>query len=597
VPSLIGESATPAPTALPGATARARVRWMARAPIVGLAVATAVALRLASVLPVVPNRHALTDDAARRVIVDVDAADALRGGELFGFVSFVAGSETWPSLRLLVAAPGHALAGPGQALGVELGVSLAFTALLFLILGLAGRCVAPSAGQAILVVAISTLILLGNRDLLERAVNATVEVPSAVFTLAMAGAWLASRASRTFQPWGVAVLGIGLFLIKAQHGLMLGVAVLLVEASEAGVVRPPRAVLSALLRAARSPAGLVLLALTLMVLLGGWWAVRTGGLSATVFGQEVSLGGVRGPMAFGKLLVLVFVELAFWQERVWLAAEIPRRARFLWNWLLTPMIAWTLVPFSSRLQMLETGMGFDSNQLLPGSILHRLLDFPRAAWAGWFPPDGRWIVLVLLGASLVAAWRSVVARRVLVPLGALVVFQVTLLAAFRHGDFQPRLILNLAPLVALAAAAWVPAMPRVPRGVLAAGAATLLLWAVVPLWRGPELVATISRGFGSAADGDACREVARALPISRGMLVNETGPERLQTCALWVKLFARERGAQVLIGEPWTRRGRHEVLVLEDGTVPTGARIGLVPQGTEARSGLVHGQRYRAEGP
>lgn len=62
-------------------------------------------------------------------------------------------------------------------------------------------------------------------------------------------------------------------------------------------------------------------------------------------------------------------------------------------------------------------------------------------------------------------------------------------------------------------------------------------------------------------------------------------------------LFARERGAQVLIGEPWTRGGRHDVLVLQDGTVPPGPRIGLVPQGTEARSGLLRGQRYRAEGP
>ena len=80
------------------------------------------------------------------------------------------------------------------------------------------------------------------------------------------------------------------------------------------------------------------------------------------------------------------------------------------------------------------------------------------------------------------------------------------------------------------------------------------------------------------------------------MLVNETGPERFQICALWVKLLARERAAQVLIGEPWTRRGGHDVLVLEDGTVPTGPRDGLVPQGTEARSGPLRGQRYRAEG-
>ena len=185
----------------------------------------------------------------------------------------------------------------------------------------------------------------------------------------------------------------------------------------------------------------------------------------------------------------------------------------------------------------------------------------------------------------------------LLPLGALVLFQVTFLTVLGHGNLQPRLIVNLAPLVALAAAAWVPAAPRVPRVLLGAGAAVLLLWAVLPLWRGPELVATLSRGFESTENGDACREVARALPISRGVLVNETAPERLQTCALWVKLFARERGAQVLIREPWIRPGRHEVLVLEDGTLPAGPRMGLVPLGAEVRSGPVRGQRYRADAP
>jgi hypothetical protein len=568
---------------------------MARAGIVGLGVATAVALRLVAVLPEVPNRHALASDAARRAMVEVEAADALLAGDVLELPGFVAGPETGSTLLLIVAAPAHALAGAAHTLGVELGISVAFTALLFLVLGLAARCVAPAAGEAMVVLAVSTPILAGNRDLFAHAVNGTVEVPSAVFTLAMAAAWLASRASRTFRPWAVALLGNALFHVKFEHGLMLGLAVLMVEAGEAGVVRPPRAVLSALLRGARSPVGLALLALTLTVLLGGWWLVSTGGSSATIFGQDVSLHGARGLIAFGALLLFLFVELAFWQERVWLAAEVPRRARFLWNWLLTPMIAWILVPFTWRLQTL--GEAFGSPGVGPGSLREWLLYFPRAAWQGWLPSDARWVVLALLGGSILAALRSVTTRRVLFPLAALVLFQVTFLTVFDHGNLQPRLIVNLAPLVALAAAAWVPAATRVTRVVLGVGAAALLLWAVLPLWRAPELVATLSRGFESTANGDACREVARALPISRGVLVNETGPERSQTCALWVKLFARERGGQVLIGEPWTRPGRHEVLVLEDGTFAAGQRIGLVPLGGEVLSGSVRGQRYRADAP
>jgi len=595
VTSPIGELATSAPTEPPRIRVGAQARWMARTGIVGLGVATAVALRLVAVLPEVPNRHALAKDAARQAMLEVEAADALLGGDVLEVPGLVAGPETGSTLRLLVAAPAHALAGEAHALGVELGISVAFTALLFLVLGVAARCVAPAVGEAMVVLAVSTPILMGNRDLFAHAVSATAEVPSAVFTLAMAAAWLASRASGTFRPWAVALLGNALFHVKFEHGLMLGLAVLMVEAGDAGVVRPPRAVLSALFRGARTPVGLALLALALTVLLGGWWLVSTGGLSATVFGQEVSLHGARGPIAFGALLLFLFVELAFWQERVWLAAEVPRRARFLWNWLLTPMIAWLLVPFTWRLQTL--GEVFGSAGVGPGPLGERLLYFPRAAWDGWLPSDARWVLLALLCGSILAAWRSVATRRVLFPLGALVLFQVTCLTVFDHRNLQPRLIVNLAPLVALAAAAWVPAAPRVPRVLLGAGAAVLLLWAVLPFWRGPELVATLSRGFESTANGDACREVARALPISRGVLVNETGPERLQTCALWVKLFARERGGQVLIGEPWIRPGRHEVLVLEDGTVPAGRRTGLVPLGVELRSGPVRAQRYRADAP
>ena len=109
-----------------------------------------------------------------------------------------------------------------------------------------------------------------------------------------------------------------------------------------------------------------------------------------------------------------------------------------------------------------------------------LLYFPRAAWEGWLPSDARWVVLALLGGSILAAWRSVATRRVLFALAALILFQVTFLTIFHHGNLQPRLIVNLAPLVALAAAAWVPAATRVTRVVLGVGAALLLLWLSCP---------------------------------------------------------------------------------------------------------------------
>ncbi|MGZ6079739.1 MAG: hypothetical protein ACXWK4_02925, partial [Myxococcaceae bacterium] len=98
--------------------------------LLGAATGVLVTLRLAAVLPEVPNRHAFTYDSSRRALVDVDAADALRRQDLGRLLWDVAGPEKWPTLRLLVAAPAHALAGPARALGVELGVSVAFVGLL-----------------------------------------------------------------------------------------------------------------------------------------------------------------------------------------------------------------------------------------------------------------------------------------------------------------------------------------------------------------------------------------------------------------------------------------------------------------------------------
>src|SRR6516162_2276693 len=404
---------------------------MARAGIVGLAVATVVALRLAAVLPDVPNRHALTGEAARRAMLDVDAAEALLGGDLLELVGHLVGSDRG-TLLLLVAAPAHAVAGPAHALGVELGISLVFTALLFLVLGLAARCVGASTGEALVVLAISTPLLMGSRDLLGHAVSGMPEVPSAVFTLATVAAWLASRASRTYRPWAVALLGNALFHVTFQDGLMLALAVLLVEAGQAGWVRPPRALLSALFRGARSPVGLSMLVSALTVLLGGCWVVSTGGLNATVFGREVSLRHVREPVWLGALLLFLFVQFAFWHERVWLAAEVPRRARFLWKWLLTPMVVWILVPFSGRLQTFGGSLAWAGSG--SGSGADWLLSLPRAAWEGWVPAETRWIVLALLCGSILAAFRSATTRLVLGSLGGLVLLEIAFLTLLQRGN-------------------------------------------------------------------------------------------------------------------------------------------------------------------
>ena len=63
-------------------------------------VALGAVVRLASVLPEVPNRHALTYDAARRAMVSMDAADAIRRVDVARLAWDVAGPEQWPTFRL-----------------------------------------------------------------------------------------------------------------------------------------------------------------------------------------------------------------------------------------------------------------------------------------------------------------------------------------------------------------------------------------------------------------------------------------------------------------------------------------------------------------
>src|SRR5262245_31100107 len=116
---------------------------MARAGIVALAVATVVALRLGAVLPDVRNQHGLTDDAARAARVHVEGAEALVRGDLLELLGLLVGSETG-FLLPAISAPAHALAGSTRSLDVEIAISLAFTSLLFVLLGLAARCVGRS---------------------------------------------------------------------------------------------------------------------------------------------------------------------------------------------------------------------------------------------------------------------------------------------------------------------------------------------------------------------------------------------------------------------------------------------------------------------
>ena len=84
---------------MPGAAPSGRWRAWVVMGAVGWLLAGAVALRLATVLPDVPNRHALPDDAAHRAIDNLEAAEALGRGQLGSYALRLVGRQTWPTRR------------------------------------------------------------------------------------------------------------------------------------------------------------------------------------------------------------------------------------------------------------------------------------------------------------------------------------------------------------------------------------------------------------------------------------------------------------------------------------------------------------------
>ena len=502
-----------------------RVRTVAVVGLLGLAAGVLVTLRLAAVLPEVPNRHAFTYDSSRRALVDVDAADALRRQDLGRLLWDVAGPEQWPTLRLLVAAPAHALAGPARALGVELGVSVAFVGLLVLALALSATALAGGPGEALALFAISCPLLLGNRDLLEHAANGMLEVPEAVFTLGATVASIHAREVGSARPWGLALLGNALFHVKFQYGLFLTAAVLLTETLGPGGLRRLGAIARSLAGAARRPWGLAVLALGLGTTLLGAWLVHTGGVQNC----HPRPGGAPRT-APGRPLVRRGDPLRVRLARVpcgpgLARSPAPPAAALRLGLAAHPDGA--LAPRALQLAARDAG---DEHHLRRRDGRPRprapVVVLSRAAWMGWFPPEIAWVAIALLGMTLLAALPlHPGCAPSCVPIGAVVTVELAALAFLSGRNFQPRLSVNLAPLVALVAALWAPEIRR-PwlRAVLAGATSTVLLVAVLPGWRRAPLASVVGRGFEAGRTATPAGRLARALPLSSGELVNETHP-------------------------------------------------------------------------
>ena len=321
--------------------------------------------------------------------------------------------------------------------------------------------------------------------------------------------------------------------------------------------------------------------------------MATGGTGASALGGLLSVRSTDGPLAFAALALFAFVELGLWRGRPVLA-ELPERVRFLWAWLLSPMVLWLLVPFTWRLRTLRQISAYDLRPP-PGGIAARLGFYPEAAWLSWSPPSARWLVATLLLATLVAAWRFGDVRRRLLPIAAVCGLELLALLLLSRRNYQERFLLNLVPLLALSAAAWVPAVRSGALRLALAGGATLLLaFSVGPSWSKPALAATLSEGFVDSETGEACQNLARALPIASGVLLNQTSLLRRQACAMWFTFAARERGADVDVRAVRPRPQWKEAVLVTEQCETLQSPQGLVAEGPLVRAGPLCGQRFRA---
>ncbi len=531
---------------LPG-PARAAGEGPALGPaLAAAAIALAAAAALARAWPLVPNRLAFGWDAALRTLSDLDAASGpLR------FLVRLLGPEVWPTLRLAVAAPLLALGAP--PLPTEAALSVVAAAATFLLLGLAAARGARSAAGGVVAVAVAAGALAANRAFTAWAGSPMLEAQSALFTLAATAAWMALReAGAEARVWPVALLGNLLFHTKFQYGLIFALAVLATEAALLPAEARARAAAALLAEARgwlRRPAAWAFLLGALGTAAAAWVVDRTGGVVFRIGPVPVSVRRAAGPAFWSAFLAFSGLLLGLWRSRAALREAVPRRLRGLWLGLAVPMGAWLLVPFAWRLRMLVYTAATFAVAAPPPGRLAGLAFYPASLARDWYGPAARaGVAAGLLLAGWAAARDPVLRRRLAAP-AALVAVELLALGLGTRHNFQPRFAVNLAPVVALLAAAGLPALGRLR---LAGGVAlaALLGAAALPAWRPGPLAAALSRGYGDSRVAEACASLTRDLPLRDATLVADLEVDRLKDCILQVQLQAFRRKVRVVEWEP-----------------------------------------------
>ncbi len=568
------------------------------APLLALGAVAAilVGVRLASAYGAVPNRFSFGWDAARRAMLNLEAATALRRGALMDLFWHLAGPETWPTLRMVFAAPLLALTGP--SLAAESGLSIGFYALLFPALALAVHQLSPSRWSAALIFAVAALALATHHGLLAYSTTGMIEPLAALTTLMATTVWMVQRCSPRARVWPLALAGNLVFHTKWQYGLILAAATLLSEAGALSRDERRRALagLAEVAGASRRHATTwVALALVAATGLSGFAIGRSGGLEFTVAGLRVTARSPDGPIFWCAFFAFYGALLELWRGRTVLTEAVPRRLRSLFAWLVVPMGAWILVPFTWRLRtLLFTATSYDSHVTVAPGPFTGIAFYFHSFWEESYGPFGRAGLATGLAILLLFALRDAGVRRRLVPIFAISILELLVLGVASHKNLQSRFLLNLAPLLAMMVAAGLCALPRWPR--LAAALLLLGLFGVeaFQVWRGPELVPLLSRGFSSPDVPEACLPLARALPFEGGDFMNATGDGWRQDCSLAFLMEAVRRRVNIDVYAAAPAPNSSEVIYLSEGCGTADPALASWSQsGREVRSGPLCARLYR----
>ncbi len=533
----------------------------------GVLVGIACIVGIVVAYPRVPNRHAFGWDGALRTMGDLEAARAIRRLDPFRFLWQVLaiGPEVWPTLRTLVAAPLLAILGP--SLDAENAIAIVAYGAMFALLALAAVRIARDAAGATQMLAIAAGALAATRPLINWAAAPYLEVIAALTTLAATLAWIRLRGQGPAATvWPVALLGNLVFHSKYQYGIMFATAVLGTEALalDRATRRQAFVALRAVVRsAARHRSTWIWTIAAASFATAAAVVSRSQGGALSIAGVRVSVSRPYAPITWAAILAFYGTELELWRSRDVLREGIPARIRALWVWLATPMAVWILVPFTWRLRhLLATTLTFGERA---PTRLDALLFYPRSFVHDWYSAPAAVAVLTGVALTIVAAARNAEVRRCVLPIAVMCLTEVATLAVSSRKNFQPRFILNLAPLVALAAALWIPAASRWLRFTAGTAIVVALALAVSALWR-PEVLATaLTEGrMSMPPDGvERCEAAAAAAEFHDATLVNDLDIEHRQDCSLRVDAVAWRRGTRL---EHWhsKRRLRPEVIHLDE---------------------------------